>query len=346
MLPLDHRGGTVTLRLPDGPLASLTWVINAALAGGLPGFETALRRGEGCRSEGVFAEPPGETTDLRGAALLWWELTGTELGDDPYVAGMMFAGSVVLPRDTLLDIYMRMRDLNRSPLRRLEQEATSLGDAPNATAERSALLTALDAAGILTDEEEVRRRLEVANLPLLLEYHLAATWLLHYPPSPERRARIPGARPGPVVGAPVSIDWFRLGVVPREGLTPFDWLAYCESVFADRDELHGDEGEYLVHHGGPGIASGGAGTPPARPRCSAWRQGTEIAQKRPPPPGAAPASHPHPARNRWTGLCGLGLAGPPTVEAQANAGRRRVSATLLGLVRHANLCRSNNRLRG
>jgi hypothetical protein len=130
-------------------------------------------------------------------------------------------------------------------------EQTGGPDAATASAKRRVLLVSLDAAGVLADDEETRRRLEAWNLPTLLQYHLAATWLLHYYDSDERRERIAGGARRPVLGGPVSIDWFRLGSPPQEGLEPFEWLTYCESVFVQHDSFPGGSGEFAVRHGGP-----------------------------------------------------------------------------------------------
>jgi hypothetical protein len=71
------------------------------------------------------------------------------------------------------------------------------------------VLIELDGLRVLSGGEDVGRELRNLGLSTLLGYHTAAGRLLAYLASDERRARRPDARPGPVAGAPVSLDWFR-----------------------------------------------------------------------------------------------------------------------------------------
>ena len=84
-------------------------------------------------------------------------------------------------------------------------------------AERRSLLTALDANGFFdgAGREPDARRLDERGLAVLAAYRRGALELLAYLDSPERRERLPGGAAGPVLGAPVSVDWFRHAVAPQ-----------------------------------------------------------------------------------------------------------------------------------
>jgi hypothetical protein len=151
----------------------------------------------------------------------------------------------------------------RTYLEELEHRAEALdaiaGSAPSSErgaeshAQRRVLLASLDASGLLSDEmfEDKRLWLETWGLGNLLAYLESARQLIAYMRSAERRERLPEAEPQPVLGAPISVDWFRLGSAAHEGLSPFEWLAYCEYVFRDKQLARGSEGEFRIRAGGP-----------------------------------------------------------------------------------------------
>ena len=226
---------------------------------------------------------------------------------------------------------MRMRDLNRSPLRRLEQEATSLGDAPNATAERSAQLLGTRRGG---DPGPTRRMCGAVSKWRTCPCCSNITWprrgccaISPEPgapgPDPRRAARAGGRRTAldrlvPARRRPARrADAVRLAGLLRSQSSPTGTSST------------GTRANTSCTMAGPGIASGGAGTTATRGAAergarAGLRSRSEAA---PATPAAAPASHAHPARNRWTGLCGLGVGRATHRRSAGQCGRRRVSVS-------------------
>ncbi len=143
-------------------------------------------------------------------------------------------------------------------LRQLEREAAELdaldavAAAPVATAEaivttlvqRRNLLVELDAAGILIDgfAEQKAAWLDRWGLVVLATYARAAEALHRYFRSAERRQYVPGAGPERILGATVSIDWFRRRQPAPVGVTPFAWCAHAERELRDAGTLDGGIG--------------------------------------------------------------------------------------------------------
>jgi hypothetical protein len=84
---------------------------------------------------------------------------------------------------------------------------------------------------------------------MLIAYHSAAMELNAYFRSQERKKYFPDAEQERIVGAPVSLDWFRLHIPTPEAYSPYDWLAFCESVFRMNNNYTGGEGEVYTHLG-------------------------------------------------------------------------------------------------
>ncbi len=84
---------------------------------------------------------------------------------------------------------------------------------------------------------------------MLLGYYDAALKLLEYFSSADRRRYIPDAVPESILGARVSVDWYRISHDPPEGFLPKQWLGYCESIFISAKNTEGGEGDVFVHHG-------------------------------------------------------------------------------------------------
>lgn len=142
----------------------------------------------------------------------------------------------------------------RALLEELEGEARALdvldadpeAAAPDVFAWRRSLLVRLDAAGLFEDRR-VDAKLQALvdwSLPTLLAYARAALDLHAYYRSAERAREVPdhavppNAEP-PIVGGPVSVDWFRRGVPTPAPHHPYAWLGYFEhllrtSVVPDR----------------------------------------------------------------------------------------------------------------
>ncbi|MGE3308989.1 MAG: hypothetical protein AB7O66_03395 [Limisphaerales bacterium] len=84
----------------------------------------------------------------------------------------------------------------------------------------------------------------VRGYPTLEGYVLAARELKAYYGSPERAEYIQPLDAPPIVGGPVSVDWFRRRVPTPEGHTPLGWLAFCEWILRT-SELRADHpGEF------------------------------------------------------------------------------------------------------
>jgi hypothetical protein len=115
-------------------------------------------------------------------------------------------------------------------LARLEQRARELDamdDPAAAAARRRAVLIELDGARVLSGGDDVTRELRDLGLITLIGYHAAAERLRTYLASDERRALQADARPSAVLGAPVSLDWFRRA--PEEN---FERTALGEALLA------------------------------------------------------------------------------------------------------------------
>ena len=148
-------------------------------------------------------------------------------------------------------------DTQLDDLERRAAEVDALADAGPASAEaagalaakRRVLLLLLDGAGVLGDEPPP----EVARYPCLAGYREAADALRRYLGSEERRARVADPEPARVVGAHVSLDWFRRpSPRPDPGEPPHRWLAVAEATLraAPLDEQAGAGEVYLRGGGG------------------------------------------------------------------------------------------------
>lgn len=249
---------------PEGELAGLAIVVNVFLNGALPQLWDALVRREPVAVANVHAGPLPETTDRAASLEPWRRLSGSSLNEDAVVVGIP-GEEFVLPRAALLTILDRMQQLNaRGPqaaseagagpprdalaravanrpgapgraqeLERLETRARELDEMiqpAEAAARRRALLIELDGAGVLSGRPEVAQELSEQALPALLTYQRAARRLLAYLVSPERGALIADAIAEPVLGARVSLDFFRDGPRVPPGRTEHGWTALGEAM--------------------------------------------------------------------------------------------------------------------
>ena len=118
-------------------------------------------------------------------------------------------------------------------------------------AKRLALFARLEAAGLF-DPHRSAEKLNWLNqwqLPVLTGYHTAAVELGTYYRSPERRRYINDEAIPPIVGGPVSVDWFRLQVPVPPDDHPYTWLGFFESILATADLVETLAGELLSHVG-------------------------------------------------------------------------------------------------
>ena len=249
---------------PEGELAGLAIVVNAFLNGALPQLWDGVVRREPVSVSDVHAEPLPEATNPSAALEPWRRISGSSLAEDPVVVGIP-GQEFVLPQAALLTVLDRMQHLNaRGPeqahhaatdspgellaravanrpgapgrteeLARLEARARELDEMTEpaeAAARRRALLIELDGAGVLSGSPEVAEELNELQLPTLLSYQRAARRLLDYLISPERGALVPDAVAEPVLGARVSLDFFRDGPRVPPGHTEHGWAALGEAM--------------------------------------------------------------------------------------------------------------------
>jgi hypothetical protein len=119
------------------------------------------------------------------------------------------------------------------------------------SAKRRFLLLELNEAGLFDASKAPDRcsQLERLQLPNLLAYHTAAMELLSYLASPARKRLFPDSGSDSVIGASVSIDWFRLHEPTPEEYQPYDWLAFCESILRKGDNGVAGSGEIFSRIG-------------------------------------------------------------------------------------------------
>jgi FAD/FMN-containing dehydrogenase len=143
----------------------------------------------------------------------------------------------------------RAAELDASAKEAAESESVDL--AATVSARRRFLLLDLNAAGLFHEALERSKRvwLDEWGLHTLLGYFEAALKLVAYFSSADRRLYLPGAGPEPVLGARVSVDWYRLDGAPPRGFRPEQWLGYCESILIDAKSTGGGGGDIFVHHG-------------------------------------------------------------------------------------------------
>lgn len=269
-----------------GELEALTLALNSGVGGWMPELRAAVAAGEDAIRSPVAVTRPRPGIEYADARAIWRRHAGSDPGEDVYVVATTFSPAVVVPRDVLLELLDRLTELRggarpadappaasaeplladgeRAYFEELEQSARELdalaaGPRTEDTvaeehAKRRSLLTALGANGFFdkSARHANRRRLEDGGLHTLAAYQRAAMDLLAYLDSAERREWLPGAAPAPsVLGAPVSVDWFRRPVTPQQGLSPYGWLAWAEAQFAAATLQPGSEGSFLVRQGGP-----------------------------------------------------------------------------------------------
>lgn len=259
-LPLEQAAdGPMVSTRADPDVEPLAWVLNAAVTGMLPGLREAMAAGEDEVVQGLFAARPDPLENHEAAAAAWRRLSGREPGDDAYVVGTTFSDrSVLVPRAALLELLDALERLRsgedggvpHGELDELERRAAELDGAADPAAEsakRRFLLLALDQAGVLGE----RPPAGVGERPLVAGYRDAAAELRRYLASEERRSLVAEPPPPGVLGAWVSLDWFRHpSPRPNPLERPFHWLASGEAALraAQLDERSG-AGEVFVRRG-------------------------------------------------------------------------------------------------
>lgn len=273
----------------DDALDRLQWIVNAALEGELPGLAESIEHREPCDDGAIFACPvePGE--DLTEARAAWRARTGGELGDDVYCLALRWRGpDFYLPRAVLAGVIRELearraaapkppspwlftlQAIHHDPhpdealaLRELEARARDVdalaarpGDVEHratVAAKRRLLLAELEPYGILSGPMGLHRVrwLERWALPTLLGYQHAALAIGFYWSSEARRGRIgPPPQVPSVLGATVSVDWFRRPAPVPAKWDADDWLAFCERTLLDARLGDAYDGDIFVHQGG------------------------------------------------------------------------------------------------
>ena len=275
-------------RFSDPDLQALEFAVQWAVEGRIPDFQSQVEQRELVGQFPLVARPAGPEDDLAALGERWRRLTGRELGDDVYVIHTSLGlPEVAIPRQALLELIGRVEELRQaSPkppppwlfrevpiwhapasgeeaaLRLLERQAEELEaiakGPPTAearareAAKRRFLLVELEARGILSESgyDDKEHWLQAWGLPLTLGYLRAARSLHSHFVSPGRRRYFPDAKDERMVGARVSLDWFRHAVTAPPGRDPDEWLGFCERSLAEA-EVSGHEGTLLVREGGP-----------------------------------------------------------------------------------------------
>jgi hypothetical protein len=263
---------------PMGPRVSkddertepLAWALNLGATGSIPLTES-LRAWRPIAGPEVAIYPMEDDDDRSALAAAWRELSGQELGDDPWVISFGFLSRrLAVPRSVLLELAVELARLRAeapkppgpwlfranpqwhepapgedAALRPLEQIAART-DASG----RPTILRALERHGIFADAwwDERAAWLDRWALPTLAEYARAARDMHRYLRSDERRRHVEEAGPQPILGAPVSIDWFRHPSVPK-GYERYDWLGACERALRDAPSTEGAQGEVFIQVG-------------------------------------------------------------------------------------------------
>jgi hypothetical protein len=110
---------------------------------------------------------------------------------------------------------------------------------------------ALEAYGLLSTEHRDNKRQYLAEWGLPVDVYDAALEAQAYLDSPERRDQMPWAEPVSLKESAVSVDLFRAGLFPPEGVSRFAWAAVAEHLLEDDEDIDdGDEGSVMLHDAG------------------------------------------------------------------------------------------------
>lgn len=264
------------MQSPRGPLLStnhpeiepLTWLINLSVDGGLQNLQEQIESKCDIHYKGLHA-----TLEDSGNYYLW---------------GDFFSTSMSLPPQSILEVLSRLRLLRETFQTRSASKAVCKQvELPNPVVEQVSdnsiqsrtlhPLEELESRAVELDqlvqrerspenvsEESVKRRflhLDLAasgifepnvdipdTLPMLRSYHSAALQVARYLASESRQRFNPDATSAPVIGGPVSLDWFRFPSPVPSHLTADEWLAFLENILV-HGGTYGGEGEIFVHVG-------------------------------------------------------------------------------------------------
>jgi hypothetical protein len=246
----------------------LAWVLNTAFNGEIPSLRDALKRGDNAGRGGIFLIRPLPEHDVQAERMNWQALAGRDPGNDVYLLGTNFLEITLLaPRQALIDIldtlakmrgamspplpslfceeplwevpaqgeHLLVADLERQlvEFEELEQRAATDDERAELSAKRRFLLLDFNAGGLLNNKHGTAKSvwLEKWGFQAVHRFYQAVLQLTEYFGSEERREFIPEAGVEPVLGADISVDWFRREQKPPAGIPQFRWLAFCEEVF-------------------------------------------------------------------------------------------------------------------
>lgn len=260
------RGPVIASDWPQ--LEPLKWVVNIAVQEKLAEFRPVLERGELLEYDGLRAEP---------------------VGNGEYkLSGSFFETTMTLPAATILEIIDTLHGMRIPPKPRVIPEpkepdppppprvapprpaglGTSWAELERRAAELDAMVTRERTDEHLAEEARVRCWLlndlqdsglfdraeylpDDEELPVLREYRAAAKQLAIYLESEERAEFNPDAPPTLMLGAPVSIDWYRRPSPAPKHAPPLRWLAFLEASMGGIAEAGGDRG-WMSLVAGPG----------------------------------------------------------------------------------------------
>jgi hypothetical protein len=243
----------------------LAWWINHALEGSVTDFRESLERGRALQHGSLRAVPDGEGRY--------------------HLSGGFFTATMTLPAATILEVYATLAAQQIAPPPRVVPPPTeadpprpppvrlpprpdlprSWTDLETRAAELDQLVTRDRTLDHLVEESAKRRflLLDLADegvfnrdfeppdgLPTIAAYAAAARQLGHYLESEERARFNVEAPPTEMLGAPVSLDWYRVPGPPGpDHLSPLEWLAFLENILRRNDVL-GGHGSIMVRAGG------------------------------------------------------------------------------------------------
>ena len=241
-LSLSAREGGVVIGQIDPAMEPLKAVVNSALTGGsMKGLRRLLEQGLQVDSNpGIAIARPYPEDDLAPLKAQWEALTGEPAGDDVYILQTKWDRKrVLVPRLALLSLFDRLEVMRGGPaaeppdedLRYLESKAAEadLGG-EGAGGKAKGVLALLEGHGFFDPKfrDANWERVGKGRYPVLESYLRAIDALLAYYRTPERAEYIQPPDFPPVVGGPVSLEWFRKGVPTPEGINPLSWLAFAE----------------------------------------------------------------------------------------------------------------------
>jgi hypothetical protein len=243
--PESERG--IVLAHADSRLAPLLALVNGVAGGVLRGYAEALEAGWEIHGGDVEVA----RADVASGASGWRELSGAD-GTPPYYEVRANHRGVAVPAAVVLDLIERLLAIRlgenqpwlftprprawrpghseEATLTELERQARELDtmtvgaqsaeELARVSARRRFVFLELEASGVFTDDHasERLRWLDRWQAPTVAAYQRAAISAWRYYRSELRKECIPDANvPTSLLGASLSIDWFRLPSTPPEG---------------------------------------------------------------------------------------------------------------------------------